>query len=160
MQVLRLDSLLYVVWEKHHRNGDKKIDYGRSFAFSQRRGVLSHLAEQGDEAVIAAFLLSSGQVEDVKTNTSQTTLSYAARSRSQALVTLLLAAGAEVDAKDNSGRTLLSWAAAYGETAVKLLLAARAEVDARDDDGQTPLSQAPAQLLRESVQTQFSQLPH
>jgi len=43
---------------------------------------------------------------------------------------------------------------------VKLLLAAGAEVDAKDNDGQTPLSQAPAQLLRESVQTQFSQLPH
>ncbi|KID93484.1 Pfs, NB-ARC and Ankyrin domain protein, partial [Metarhizium majus ARSEF 297] len=139
-------SPLHDLCEQYYQNGNRRPDFGRDFNFSRRRGVFSHLAEKGDEAMIVAFLLASdkGDLES-RNNDERTPLSWAAEKGHEAVVKLLLETGrVEIEAKDNNGRTPLSWVAENGhEAVVKLLLdTGRANVEAKDDFGGTPLSWA------------------
>ena len=124
---------------------DKRTNFGRSFTYSQRKGVLSYLRERGDETIFLAFLLSSPIEVDAKDSRGRTPLSWAARNGYEAIVRLLVDTGrVDVDAKDTGfGQTLLSWAARNGHEAIVRLLVdtGRVDVDAKDTRfGRTPLS--------------------
>jgi ankyrin repeat protein len=82
---------------------------GRNFQFSNRRTVLSYLAELG-RPVIVKLLLSMGNVDvDAKDSNGQTPLSRAAQNGREAVVNLLLSTdNVNIDAKDNNGQTPLS----------------------------------------------------
>ena len=137
------DSPLFDFWER--RDPNQTCDYSPYFKFSPRRGVLSHLVEEGDETVMAAFLLSSDKAEvNVGDDSGRTPLSWAAQSDNEGVVKLLLAAGADVNVRDKGGRTPVLWATASWDNrpTVELLLAAGAEVNIQDKNGRTPLSNA------------------
>ncbi|KHO10895.1 hypothetical protein MAA_11432 [Metarhizium robertsii ARSEF 23] len=129
-------SPLHSLWEGCYRKENNRPDYGRDFTFLQRRGILSHLAEKGDELIILAFLLSSDKVDvDSKDKTGRTPLSRAAEKGHEAVVKLLLETGrVNVEVKDNFGGMPLSRAAQNGhEAVVKLLLEmGRSNVEAKD----------------------------
>jgi ankyrin repeat protein len=118
---------------------------GRNFQFSNRRSVLSYLAELGNEAIVK-WLLSTGKFNvDAKEKNGQTPLSRAAENGHEAVVKLLLSTGkVDVNAKDKDGQTPFWWAARNGhEAVVKLLLSTgKVDVDAKDKDGRTPFSLA------------------
>lgn len=109
------------------------------------RTLLSHAAENGNEAVVK-LLLGMGKADiDSRDTSGRTSLSRAAENGHEAVAKLLLEMGkADVDAKDTYGQTPLRWAAENGhEAVVKLLLEmGKAEVDAKDIYGQTSLWQA------------------
>ncbi|KAL8310332.1 hypothetical protein RB597_010257 [Gaeumannomyces tritici] len=112
---------LHDLWAEYHQNKGEQTSFGRGFAFSRQKGILSYLRKRGDGAIILACLLSK-QVEE-KDKDGRTALSRAAGEGYEAVVQLLLNTGqVEVDVKDNDGRTPLSWAALYGRKAVVQLL--------------------------------------
>ena len=109
-------------WED---GGDKSL--GRNFKFSNRRSILSYLAELGNEVMVKLLLATNKVDVDAKDRGGRTPLSWAAEKGFEAVVKLLLATNkVDVDAKDQWGQTPLSWATEKGyETAVKLLRAHR-----------------------------------
>jgi hypothetical protein len=141
-----LTSPLHSLCEQYYQNENKQTNFGRDFTFSQQRGILSHLAEQGDKVIIIASLLASDKLDTNSTDSSgRTPLSWVAGRGHEVAVKLLLEKGAELETKDQSGRTPLSWAAGSGNEAaavVKLLLEKGAELETKDQSGQTPLSWA------------------
>jgi ankyrin repeat protein len=147
-------SLLHSLCEQYYQNR-KKPTFGRDFTFSRERGVLSHLAEQGDEVIILASLLASDKLDINSTDSSgRTPLSWAAGRGHEAVVTLLIDKGAELETKDKLGRTPLSWATEKGyEVVVTLLLDKGAELETKDNIfSEAPLSLA-AKIGHEAVVT-------
>jgi ankyrin repeat protein len=117
---------------------------GRNFQFSNRRSVLSYLAELGNEAIVK-WLLSTGKFNvDAKEKNGQTPLSRAAENGHEAVVKLLLSTGkVDVNAKDNYGLTPLSRAAENGQEAVLKLMLSTGKADVSEkgnNNGQTSLS--------------------
>lgn len=123
---------------------DAVPEYGRDFTFVRQRGVLSHLAEKGDEALTTALINSFNEVDvEVKDKNGRTPLSLAAGNGHRAVTKLLLNTNrVNVEAKDNSARTPLMWAAMNGQegTARLLLGMGHADVEAKDHNGQNALS--------------------
>jgi ankyrin repeat protein len=115
---------------------------GRNFQFSNRRTVLSYLAELGRPTIVK-LLLSMGNVDvDAKDFNGQTPLWRAVENGHDAVVKLLLDTGnVNVYAKDNNGQTLLLQVVGNRHDAVvKLLLdTGSINVDAKDKSEQTPL---------------------
>lgn len=139
------ESRLRALCDKYCQNGSRNPSLRRDFRFSDRRTILSCIAELGDE-VIFEFLLETGKfTPDSKDKDGRTPLSWAAAKGNETIVKLLLATNqVDPDSKDKDGRTPLSWAAGQGnETIVKLLLATgQVDPDSKDKDGWTPLSWA------------------
>ena len=118
---------------------------GRSFKYSDRRTILSYLAELGDKAIFSLVLKAGKFMPDSKDGDGRTPLWHAVINGHEAVVKLLLETGkVDIDSKDKDGRTALSWAAGNGnETPAKLLLeTGKVDVDSKDKDGRTPLSWA------------------
>jgi ankyrin repeat protein len=109
--------------EQYHLGGNKRINLGRNFAYSQRKSPLSYLAEHGDDIVLA-FLCASGKFNIESTsNDGRTPLLWAAENWHDAVVRLLLEQGADPESKDSRyGWSPLSWAAGNGHGAVVRLL--------------------------------------
>jgi ankyrin repeat protein len=140
------EPLLHHLCKQYSAHRIKRSRFRRSFTFSGRKGVFSHIVEQCDE-VIFTFLCVLGKlgVELKDGRYGRTPLSWAAEMGNKALVKLLLEKGAQLDAKGINGQTPLSWAAEKGhEALVKLLLEEGAELEAKSSNGQTPLSWAVA----------------
>ena len=99
---------------------------------------------------LVAGLLQAGADPDGRADGGHTPLHYAARLKSQALITTLLAAFPDVNARDEDARAPLHVAAESAEdaAAVEALLQAGAEVDARDSNGETPLHLAVGASVR------------
>ncbi|KAH6712997.1 hypothetical protein BKA61DRAFT_633142 [Leptodontidium sp. MPI-SDFR-AT-0119] len=134
-------SLLRSLWKQYCHDGYKLASFGREFTFSQRRSIASHLAEHGNEVVLAFYLQNSIDVNS-KDKDGWTPLIWAAQNGHEAVVKLLLATeGVDINSKDKDGRTPLIWAARNGhEAVVKLLLATEGvDVNSKDKDGWTPL---------------------
>jgi hypothetical protein len=113
------------------------------FKFSNRRAILSFMAELKDE-LVWAFLLDIGKVVvgDTKDSGGRTPFSRAAGYGYDAVVDFFLETSkVDVDSRDNLRQIPLSWAARYGQKGVvKLLLAKdKVDVDSRDISSQTPL---------------------
>ncbi|KIX05149.1 uncharacterized protein Z518_06021 [Rhinocladiella mackenziei CBS 650.93] len=138
-------SLLRNLCEEYYQGGNKRINLGRNFAFSQRKGPFSYLAEHGD-SILLAFLCASGKFNiESTTNDGWTPLSWAAWKGHEAVVRLHLEKGADLKSRDSFGQTPLWWAAWKGHEAVavvRLLLEKGADLESRDSFGQTPLSRA------------------
>jgi ankyrin repeat protein len=140
-------SRLHQLCSQYYQNEGRQGNFGRDFKFLNGRTVLSHVAELGDN-VLLAFLLETGKDDiDSKDKYGQTPLSWAAQNGHGAVVKLLLETGkVDADSKDTiSGRTPLSWAAEKGHEAVVKLLLETGKVDADSKDtysGRTPLSRA------------------
>jgi ankyrin repeat protein len=135
------ENKLYHLCRQYSENRNSRIEIGRNFTFSkERRSVCSYFAENGDEVVLA-FLCALGKLDVKSTDRfGRTSLSYAAQSGCEGVVTLLLDQGAELETKDRLSRTPLIWATQRGrEAAVKLLLDRGAELETRNRYGQTPL---------------------
>jgi len=118
--------------------------FGRGFIFlRQQRSVISYVAEQTDD-IILAFLLDSGSVDvDLKTEQNRTLLCWAALNGNAATTRLLLERGADIEAKDDQGWRPLHGAVSVGsEDAARLLLERGADIEAKDDQGWVPLHQA------------------
>lgn len=135
---------LHKVVEQYWENKNKRPHYGRQFKFKPWRGVLFHLLEKGDAAIIAAFLTLSDDVDvNLTDGNDRTPLSRAAEDGHAVVAKLLLDNGADVNARSTLDRTSLLYAASEGhETLVELLLENGASIDAKDMEGKTPLSQA------------------
>ncbi|KND87822.1 Ankyrin repeat domain-containing protein 50 [Tolypocladium ophioglossoides CBS 100239] len=127
--------------EQYCEDGNKRTDFGRSFTFSRRRGILSHLTEQGDEIITLAFLLASNRLDtNSRDSTGRTPLSWAAGRGHEVVVKLLLGKEANIESTDKGSRTPLSWATEKGhEAVVKLLLEKGADANSKDKGSQTPL---------------------
>ncbi|KAN0096829.1 hypothetical protein V8E51_015634 [Hyaloscypha variabilis] len=135
------ENKLYHLCRQYSENRNSRIEIGRNFTFSkERRSVCSYFAENGDEVVLA-FLCALGKLDVKSTDRfGRTSLSYAAQSGCEGVVTLLLDQGTELETKDRLSRTPLIWATQRGrEAAVKLLLDRGAELETRNRYGQTPL---------------------
>jgi len=138
-----LTSPLHGIYEQYCEDRNRPTNFGPDFTFSRRKGILSHVAEKGDE-VILAFLLASGKLHaDSKGENDRTPLSLAAEKGHEAVVKLLLEKGANIESITGGGRTPLSWAAEKGhEAVIKLLLEKGANIESKGIYGRTPLSWA------------------
>lgn len=92
-------------WAQYHENEKERTEFGRSFAFSRRKGIFWYLRELGDEAIFLAYLVSDQVNVHARDHRGRTPLSWAAESGHEAIVRLLLEVGAGVNLKDNYGRT-------------------------------------------------------
>ncbi|RYP13683.1 hypothetical protein DL765_006765 [Monosporascus sp. GIB2] len=136
-------SPLHGLCEQYYYDGGKRTGLGRDFNFSRRRGILSYLAEHGDEVILAFFLASGEHDTNLTDSTRRTPLLWAAGNGHEAVVRLLLEKSAELESGSSSGQTPLSWAAENGrEAVVKLLLEKGAELESGDSSSRTPLSWA------------------
>lgn len=141
-------SPIHALSEQYCQSGNERATsyFGGRFLFSRRRGALSHLAEQGDEAMFLAFFeffYTGKHTIDLRDNCGRTALSWVAERGYQAAAKLLLDNGAGVEERDNYGQTPFSWAAKGGDEAVvKLLLDNGAKLEQKNRKGQTPLSRA------------------
>jgi len=135
-------SPLHGLCKQYCQDRNKRTNFGRDFTFSPHRGVLSYVAEHGDE-ILLAFLLSQGEyMLDSKDKSGRAPLSWAAEKGHEPVVRLLLAKdGVDPDSQDKYGLTSLSRAAEKGhEPVVKLLLAKDGvDPDSKDKSGRTPL---------------------
>ena len=141
-------SPLHSLCKQYYQDGNKRTNFGRDFTFSPHRGVLSYVAEHGDETLLA-FLLSQGKyMLDSKDKSGRTPLSWAAEKGNEPMVKLLLAKdGIDPNSKDNTKyeRTPLMWAAIKGHEPVVRLLLTNDGVDPNSKEskyGRTPLSWA------------------
>ncbi|KAK5189284.1 hypothetical protein LTS03_011644 [Exophiala xenobiotica] len=162
-------SLFRNLCEEYCRYGNRRAVLARDFAFSQRRGPLTSLAEQGNDILLALLCASDKLIIEATGHDGRTPLSWVAGIGHEAVVRLLVekgaklesqdkynrtplswaaekghgAVGADLEPKDNSGRTPLSWAADRGhEAVVRLLVEKGANLELNDKDGWTPLSTA------------------
>ncbi|QLI67824.1 Ankyrin-1 [Metarhizium brunneum] len=138
-------SPIHSLFEQYCPNGSKRSSLGRDFTFLRRRGVLSHVAEHGEEVITLAFLLAERCVDiDIGDRDGRTPLLWAAKNGHEAVAKLLLEKGANIEAKNSFGdqRPLLVAAITGNKAVVKLLLEKGADIEAKDDKGQTPLSGA------------------
>ncbi|PMD55240.1 uncharacterized protein K444DRAFT_508926, partial [Hyaloscypha bicolor E] len=133
-------SPLHDLCKQYCQNKEKWATLGLGFTFSRKRGVLSYVAEYGDE-ILLSFLIESGQSAlDTVDIDNRTPLLWAAKRGHEGIVKLLLEKGANADAADGGGWTPLLWASEGGHVdVVKLLLKKGANVDAADRTGRTPL---------------------
>ncbi|KAF4466642.1 Pfs NB-ARC and Ankyrin domain [Fusarium albosuccineum] len=140
-----LISPLHTLCEQYFRDGNRQSDIGREFNFLRRRGVLSHLAEAGEEILITFVLALSEHSVDIKSRdkTQWTPLIHATVKGYEAIVQMLLDKGAAIEAADRFSRTSLSYAAEKGhEAIVQMLLDRGAAIEAADRFSQTSLSYA------------------
>ncbi|KAN0120109.1 hypothetical protein V8E51_002317 [Hyaloscypha variabilis] len=140
-QIQPSTSPLYDLCKRYCQDKEKWATLGRDFTFSRKRGILSYVAEYGDE-ILLSFLIESGQsAPDSVDIDNRTPLSWAAKRGHKGIVKLLLAKEADVNAADGDGRTPLRWAFENGHVdVVKLLLEKGADVNAAvDGAGWTPL---------------------
>ncbi|KAJ3545042.1 hypothetical protein NM208_g2710 [Fusarium decemcellulare] len=140
-----LISPLHTLCEQYFRDGNRQSDIGRDFNFSQHRGILSHLAEAGEEIIIAFVFALGEHSADIKPRDKNqgTPLIYATKKGYETIVRMFLDEGVAIETVGRNGRTPLSYAAGNGyEAIVKLLLDHGAVIEAADIHGQTPLSYA------------------
>jgi hypothetical protein len=138
----RQSSLCHLL-EHNPPQKSERIGFSRSFTFSRQRGVLSHIAEEGDEVILHSFLTSCDVVINSKDNYGRTALLWAAMRGHEAVAKLLLDCGASIESRDHEGQTPLLWAATNGhEGVVKMLLENGADIGLGNNARRTPLSQA------------------
>ncbi|KAL7796213.1 hypothetical protein V8C43DRAFT_314272 [Trichoderma afarasin] len=142
-------SPIHNLYEWYCQSGNKRPNFGPSFTFSKQRGILSHLAELGDQTMVKFYLVSSDKANiESEDKNGWTPLWWAAKNGHENVIKLLLAAGANINIKDKHGQTLLGRALIFHvvnkehEAVIKLLLTAGADTNAKDEDGLTALSWA------------------
>ena len=126
---------------------DKAVQhvFGEHFIFSKEKGVLSYLAELGDELLFTIFLNTRGSEIDSKDRYGRTPLWWAIENRHETIVKLLLNTGkVDVNSVDQYGRTPLFWATGRRDNAIVQLLldTGKVNIDSKDQYGRTPLSRA------------------
>uniref|UniRef100_K1PRS0 Inversin n=1 Tax=Magallana gigas TaxID=29159 RepID=K1PRS0_MAGGI len=95
-------------------------------------------AVNGDKALLAKIIVSSGQEIDHGDQFGRTPLMFTILADRLECAELLLRAGANVNCKDKGGRTALHWAAHKGNLRMlKLLLSKGASIRDKDNEGQT-----------------------
>ena len=112
-------SQLHKLCSQYYQDEGRQGNFGRDFKFSNRRTILSYLAELGNKEIFA-FLLETGKfMPDSKDKDGRTPLWHAAIKGHEAFVKLLLETGkVDVDLKGNWGQTPLWRAAQDGHEAV------------------------------------------
>ncbi|KAF5010322.1 hypothetical protein FDECE_3527 [Fusarium decemcellulare] len=148
-----LISPLHTLCEQYLRDGNRRSDIGRDFNFSQRRCILSHLAEIGEEILIAFVLALGEHSVDIKSRDKNqwTPLIYASKKGYKAIVRMLLDKGVAIETVGMTRRTPLSYAAENGhEATVQLLLDNGAAIEAANS--RTPLSYAAENGHKATVQ--------
>ncbi|PTB65483.1 hypothetical protein BBK36DRAFT_1122447 [Trichoderma citrinoviride] len=153
-EMMPSDSPLHNLCEGYCQDRNKPTRLGRNFVFSRRKGVISYLAEEEEETLLASYLLTSALLLDKDSmnlnhqdRNSQTPLSLSARRGHTAVVKLLCEkSGIWLNHQDVSGQTPLSLASQEGHVEVVKLLLERHGIDIHlpDHQGQTPLSLAQA----------------
>ncbi|KAK4041974.1 ankyrin repeat domain-containing protein 50 [Parachaetomium inaequale] len=134
-------------WQQYKGRETDFTKFGISFSFLKWKGVLSHLAEQGDGFTLAVLLSSAFIDVDVNFRDllDRTPLSHAAERGHLGVAKLLLGKGAKVDFSDcHLGMSPLAHASHSGyEALVTLLLEHGADVNSRGWlSGRSPLSYA------------------
>ncbi|KAK5214907.1 hypothetical protein LTR72_011997, partial [Exophiala xenobiotica] len=136
-------SLFRNLCEEYCRYGNRRAVLARDFAFSQRRGPLTSLAEQGNDILLALLCASDKLIIEATGHDGRTPLSWVAGIGHEAVVRLLVEKGAKLESQDKYNRTPLSWAAEKGHGAVvRLLVEKGADLEPKDNSGRTPLSWA------------------
>ncbi|KAF3074334.1 Ankyrin repeat domain-containing protein 50 [Trichoderma lentiforme] len=104
-------SPIHNLYERYCQSRNKRPNFGPSFTFSRQRGILSHLAELGDQTMVEFYLVSSDKANiESEDKNGWTPLWWAAKNGHEDVIKLLLAAGANINIKDKHGQTLLGWA--------------------------------------------------
>ncbi|KAK6525990.1 hypothetical protein TWF281_011033 [Arthrobotrys megalospora] len=133
--------LIHDLCSQYSENENKRINLGRSFAFSRQKDCL-HYLQQPDREILCAFLLCLDNIDidiERKDPDDRTPLSRAVLLGHALVVRLLLEKNAKIDRQDGAGKTPLSHAAESGhEAVVRLLLSEGASIEGWHD-GQTPL---------------------
>ncbi|KAG9230079.1 heterokaryon incompatibility protein-domain-containing protein [Amylocarpus encephaloides] len=94
------EPLLRHLCKQYSEIRNKRTNFGRDFTFSRYRNISSHVAEQGDE-VILAVLCALGKLDvESKDRCYRTPLSWAAEKGHEAVAMLLLEKGAGLEAED------------------------------------------------------------
>ncbi|KXX75895.1 Inversin [Madurella mycetomatis] len=114
------ESPFHDLYKQYPEKKLMKLDF--SFCFSKRRGVLSYIAEHGDEILISLFLHSTRVDINSPHSKGCTPLWHAVAGRHDSVARILLENGAIVDIQDSSRRTALARAAEGGDEAVVRLL--------------------------------------
>ena len=133
-------SPLHDLCKQYCQDKEKWATLGLGFTYSRKRGVLSYVAEYGDE-ILLSFLIESGQSAlDTVDIDNRTPLLWAAKRGHEGIAKLLLEKGANVDATNGAGQTPLHQASEDGHlNIVKLLLEKGANMDAVGGGRWTPL---------------------
>ncbi|KAI1091145.1 hypothetical protein F5B19DRAFT_285669 [Rostrohypoxylon terebratum] len=135
-------SPLHSLYKQHYQDENKRVGIGHIFDFAQRKGVLYHILEQGNELITLAFLIRSNKLDpEFRDHSGRTLLSWASGNGHQIMTNLLLENGADIESKDNDGKTPLLWAVCGKQGAtVNLLLKKGADFNSKDERKQSPLT--------------------
>ncbi|KAK8132021.1 hypothetical protein PG999_000194 [Apiospora kogelbergensis] len=141
----RQDPQLYV--ENMSRDAasykDRSSAYGRTFKFSRKKGLLSHLTEIGHPGVLMHYLAAEDGTVNFRDEHGRSPLSYIAERGYADIAKLLIEKGADINTANRGGSTPLYFALSSGRTDVaKLLIEKGANINIADQTGTTPLHQA------------------
>ncbi|KAK0756392.1 hypothetical protein N5P37_011044 [Trichoderma harzianum] len=128
-------SPIHNLYERYCQSRNKRPNFGPSFTFSRQRGILSHLAELGDQTMVEFYIVSSDKANiESDDKNGWTPLWWAAKNGHEDVIKLLLAAGANINIKDKHGQTLLGWATRGDNEAIAkvLLQMDKTNVESRD----------------------------
>jgi hypothetical protein len=136
-------SSLHEIYNQYLQDSRKESHFGRDFIYSKNRGVVSYLAQYGEEKLLR-FLLETGDFDlDGVDKHHRSPLWWAATHGHEAMVQFLLEKDVDTDAQDKHGQTPLMQASLNGhEAIVELLLKKTRNVDMQSNGGSTALSLA------------------
>lgn len=136
-------SPLHEIYNQYLHDSRRGGGFGRDFTYNKRRGVVSYLAQYGDERLLRFLLETKDYDLDGVDNYHRSPLWWAATHGHEAMVQLLLEKDVDTDAKDKDDRTPLIQASMKGhEAVVELLLQKSHKIDMQDNEGLTALSWA------------------
>ncbi|KAL6811185.1 hypothetical protein GGI42DRAFT_211644 [Trichoderma sp. SZMC 28013] len=135
---LPLGSPLHELCELYRRKKPNFRAFGQDFTFRRKTGIVHYLREEGEEALVFAFLWTRGLRANFSDSLSRTSLPRTAEDEYGGVWDF------DINGKDIQNRTLLSWATELGHKAVVQLLLAQDNInpECMDRDNRTPLSWA------------------
>lgn len=138
-------SPLPSLYEEYCEKGSVRAAVGRSFKFSRKKGLLSQLAEAGEE-VLLSFALASGLYNseiNVKNKLGWTPLHYGVKGGHDAVIRLLIDYDANIEMATSARETPVSLAVDEGHSAtLQLLLSLGAVTESTVEEDFTPLQTA------------------
>ncbi|KAK3329184.1 hypothetical protein B0H66DRAFT_15304 [Apodospora peruviana] len=112
-------SPLHGAPKHYYKTKIRTLAFDQGFKFDRGRGLLSYLAERGDELLVSYLIATSTDDIDLVDMTLRTPLIWAASSGHEEIVKVLLASErVNPDRPDGTGLTPLMWATLNGHTEI------------------------------------------